>query len=72
MIEKIYDIALKIMLSWFLTVGCIGMDLFLLYCLIGMFQDIIIGGIFLFIPIITFIIILSITCFNLFIETWRE
>jgi hypothetical protein len=72
MIEKIYDIGLKIMLSWFLTIGCIGEDLLLLCFLIGLFRDTIIGGILVSIPIITFIIILSITCFYLFIDTWKE
>lgn len=70
--EKIVDIGLKIILSWIFTVGCVAVDLSLLFFLIGIFQDIIIVGILLSIPIITFIIIFSITCFHYFIDTWKK
>jgi len=72
MSEKIIDIGLRILLSWTLIVRCIGVDLLLLFILIRIFQDIFIGGIFLSIPVITFIIIFSITCFHVLISSWKN
>lgn len=72
MIEKICDICERLFFTWLIVVGGITVDIALLVLFIKLFKDTIIGGIILSIPIITFIIILSIFCYGLLIGTWRE
>ena len=72
MIEKIFNMCEKLFFTWLIVVGGITVDIALLVIFIKFFKDTIIGGIILSIPIITFIIILSIFCYYLLIENWKE
>lgn len=72
MIEKICDICEKLFFTWFIVIVGIIINGSLLFSLIELIKVTIIGGIILSIPIITFIIILSIFCYYLLIDTWRE
>lgn len=72
MIEKIFDICEKLFFTWLIVIVGIIINGSLLFSLIELIKVTIIGGIILSIPIITFIIILSIFCYYLLIDTWRE
>ena len=72
MIKKIYDICEKLFFIWIIVIANITIDMGLLVLLIKFFKVTIIGGIILSIPIITFIIMLSIFCCCSLITTWRE
>ena len=72
MIEKICDICERLFFTWLIVVGGITVDVALLVLFIKLFKDTVIGGIILSIPIITFIIILSIFCYYLLIGTWKK
>lgn len=72
MIEKICDICEKLFFTLFIVIVGIIINGSLLFSLIKLIKVTIIGGIILSIPIITFIIILSIFYYYLLIDTWRE
>lgn len=72
MIKKILNICEKLFLTWLIIVVGITVDIALLVSLVKFFKEIIIGGIVLSIPIITFIIILSIFCYYMLIDTWKK
>ena len=72
MIEKICDICEKLFVTWLIVIVGIIINGSLLFSFIKLIKITIIGGIILSIPIITFIIILSIFCYDSLIEIWRE